>query len=469
MISNFVFPIIISIELFIYAEDFLKKNNYSVMILFSFFLVTIFLYFIERSKHEELKGNAMTVDVFFVLFFSVVHFLGVFLNFFFGTDILTKGFYYINYNYIDDAVLFSLIGLQSFVAGYFYKFRKRKKYKFNENIKLPENIEKAILTTSVFLFVFSVLYFYEMFLKGAFSEGYSGSVRGYASGIFIVGTLFFQSILMPMVFVYFFSNIKNKETFNTKFLFLPFFSIIFNVLSNIIIGDRDFLLSFVLIILITYSMIIKKMGILSLFTFIFLGSFIMGVIGYARNYSNKDMELYKETANDFAEDTEGFLSGIRTLSDSFRTVTASIEAVEKEGYFYGKLHLADILGVVPFAGKFIYSPEPQYVGSAGFLTWYIREGDFSSGEGSSYVADLYLEFGLFGITIISFFIGLLTAYLFMKKSFFWMIIFLVWIQHLIGTSRGNINISKPLLWPIIYLSIMFYILKIKERKDEVPE
>ena len=87
------------------------------------------------------------------------------------------------------------------------------------------------------------------------------------------------------------------------------------------------------------------------------------------------------------------------LALSVRTLAVSVESVPEEfDYHYGGFQLQQIAAVVPGAqgmvNKLVYNGDPRYNGSANFITYLIHRRPVDYGDGSSVIADLYLDFGI---------------------------------------------------------------------------
>lgn len=93
------------------------------------------------------------------------------------------------------------------------------------------------------------------------------------------------------------------------------------------------------------------------------------------------------------------------LAQSMVTTTQAVAIVEQRGgYYYGQLWISQILGLLPFMqGVFLNLTgwSIDDVSSAALITRYTLGNSPHSGLGTSFVADIYLNFGIPGVVIAS--------------------------------------------------------------------
>jgi hypothetical protein len=103
-------------------------------------------------------------------------------------------------------------------------------------------------------------------------------------------------------------------------------------------------------------------------------------------------------------------SSLIELALSSRTLAVSVRDVPSEfDYQYGMFQFQQLVSIVPGAQRLInnivYDGNPIYDGSANFITYLIHRRSVDYGDGSSVIADLYLDFGIIGVVIVMFIFG----------------------------------------------------------------
>jgi hypothetical protein len=171
-------------------------------------------------------------------------------------------------------------------------------------------------------------------------------------------------------------------------------------------GDRGPLMSYSLCFISGYFFVKKiklsyKKGIL----FIFTGAIMISILGMVRNL-NKDLSFTEKIQLSLTENENdsriSFLPVTKELATSVRTLHHAVNYVPRNhDFLYGRFQLQHLTVALPFFSIFspiIYEDTSwKYAGSSSFITW-IRQGDFpTSGDGTSCIADFYLDFGMFGV------------------------------------------------------------------------
>lgn len=106
-----------------------------------------------------------------------------------------------------------------------------------------------------------------------------------------------------------------------------------------------------------------------------------------------------------------------TLGGAQRCTCLAIDGIDKGVYphTYGLLTCASIIKSIPFVGKkfldFINFPGILMEGSAQLITIQYYGLNPTSGLGTTYLADMYIEFGIWGVVIISFIYGIMIKFI----------------------------------------------------------
>lgn len=173
------------------------------------------------------------------------------------------------------------------------------------------------------------------------------------------------------------------------------------------LGDRSPLIQVIFIYYIVYLSVTgicpsKK----TLITGLTAGVFIVAFLGYSKEFrdNNTIFERVNATweANPYEDQQESVVPATYELSTSYRCLSYSVEDIQRFGnYGYGKYQLTYIVSIIPFAAGMF--------GLRDITSTYIShliQGDFLSyGNGTSVIADFYLDGGLVGVLLGMFIFG----------------------------------------------------------------
>ncbi|MFE2861287.1 O-antigen polymerase [Sphingobacterium multivorum] len=251
------------------------------------------------------------------------------------------------------------------------------------------------------------------------------SITGFTVGGTYIGTSSYYYILLirsvTIVSAILIFNTVIKEGIKKDIYFylkenkFSFFVILFFLLYVLVGGDRGPALT-ILSILIFGFILINKMWLKTRHLFIglfvvFLLSSIFTFVEVLRLMNNETLSL--ATLNDtlFSYKDYENVSGI-----TIRCTSLAIEGIENNLYphTYGIFFLQYLLQGIPFVGNAILEnlmPVDSMLskGSAHLLSIQYYGFNYTSGLGTSYLADIYIEFGVIGVIIISLFYGFMVG------------------------------------------------------------
>jgi len=189
-----------------------------------------------------------------------------------------------------------------------------------------------------------------------------------------------------------------------------------NILFSIYVGDRGPVITYSILL---FSIFFIKFYRLSFFKVIFIvvfSSFFLTILGEARTrISGEGFVGRVSSANQdattpvwFDERVPG--SNFVELALSVRTLAVSLRDVPHEfSYQYGMFQIQQLVSVVPglqgLVNKAIYDGNVIFNGSANYITYLIHRRHVDYGDGSSVIADLYLDFGVVGVIVVMFLFG----------------------------------------------------------------
>lgn len=420
---------------------------------FNFLLKTSILVFISVILHfsHVRDKNYFRIDFFFLVSLIFVHlqwivtylFEGILPDYYNRLDSYRQ---YVNYG-----TWISGVGIQSWIIG----FRIKNKIKTGINIfHIKQN--PLLIPFSVFLFI--------LFLSSVGNEFLTGTYRDKANWNILASYAYilFNSTAFLLIIQFFFKkNNKEKNTLknfikrNNKFviIFIAAYCALF-----LYLGDRGGPLECFLIISIFYGTYIKPIGLGKSLTAFILAGTLFTFIGLTRNEQNFNFSESQVTD-----------IGLQ-LGNSVRTLYKSIEYVDKNDIFYGKLFIGNLVGVVPFGQKIyteVFDVSINELNTSNFTT-FLTYGDISfSGEGTTIIADVYFNFGVSGVVLMLMFLGYFMKLVYLKmfnpNNFYWILIAAVFAANSVFYARASyFTPLKSLFYVSLIYLIFFKVSKIKK-------
>jgi oligosaccharide repeat unit polymerase len=456
MFLKIFFSFLIFILFVIEPEFNAMPNSKLLNIYLIIFSIAVFAHFIFNKNK-----NWFRIDLIFLLGFSIVHFQWALMyslegitpndySFFWATSSYTE---YINYG-----TWLSTIGIIAWFLGF---ASLKRTYIQKETISYFKINYKVFFYFVLLIFIMFLLTAGQDYLSGAVYKGESKSATG--AGISVYFQLLFSYSIVILCTIGILNILEDKNLTYTqiikkidKKILLLFTATIFIFLY---VGDRGGALQPMLASLILYGTFIKPINKKQFFLIIFLGAVLMTLIGIGRaEKSNDNILLAGVNKVEFNSNYEFTLE----LANSARTLYKSLSNVpERHDFFYGKLWVSQILANIPLA-QAVYlniSGDKIYeLDSAEYIT-YITRGKFSnSGEGSSLIADIYLNFGIYGVILFMFLFGMFFKKIInefeLKSSLYWIIAGAILASYAFYLGRGGLLYPlRPILWSILLVFI----------------
>lgn len=422
----------------------------------------IAILFISTGLHllDQKDKNWFRLDILFLLGFVIVHFQWAIMYTLSDVDLLSIKYFshgvtdtiYVNYG-----TWISTVGILSWFLGYSVFQVKLKEYK-----KVYRIYYRKLLILTAILFVLFLLTAGNNFYSGGIYKGEGGSSSAEGIGAYIQLIFSISIIALTSVII-----LNSKYSLTTKFIqWVLLLDKKYLVLTGTyvflfsLIGDRGAALQIGMTFLILFGSLVRAINIREFCVIVVFGAIIMTLIGLGR--SSLDSENI-------------FVSGARRvelrsvydptleLAGSARTLYAALESVpERHEYFLGKLWLGNLIGVVPLLQAFyleLTGDEAYELGSSQYIT-YLRYGSRPpSGEGTSLIADIFLNFGLVGVVLFMFTLGLfikkLQNELNTQKSYYWIVSAGIFSSVVFYMGRGGLfDGVRPVLWGL--LLVMFF-------------
>lgn len=378
---------------------------------------SIFLY-LRSLKIINKSISWISFNIIFLFGFIIVYFQIPILNVL-GFRLPPLYFSYIwgNETVINKSVLLSSIGLLSFFIGALI-FRKQLKVPhFNMNVK----------NHSIFLLLLFTYLFYFLFLVNAGSYIYGeytpDDATGWASYFYKLFKVFLSACIIVKV-----SEITMVEKDNlplNQFLNIFGYPLAFILgvflLLSLFVGDRGPVIYFSLLSFGVYFLRFKKINFFKMITAVITLSIILTVIGEVRqsrsdgsSFSSRVVATITNVSSDKRTSRmyDEIVPGDKTLelAMSIRTLNHSILNVpDKHEHTYGLFQIKYLYSIIPgLSGKLnnlLFDGDKKYDSSSTYITYLIQGDKPLYGDGTSILADIYLDFGVYGIIFIMFLLG----------------------------------------------------------------
>lgn len=409
MILKVIFLILISFFNFaLWFEDYHSIES------ISFYLPLISIIFSIVFVLSKIKNRRVEFKVYYLFIAGVVYFNApLYFKALFNTqealnDLL---FYNIKLEYFIKSNYLLGLSLPLISAGYIFKTNvlkdykhKSKKHYYTPSISESENIKVYVIFTIIFLIL-------------------SISITGFTVGSTYIGTssyfyiLVIRMINLVGVMLIFNRLASNNFSFQLSSLnkveITSLFTILIFIIYVLIGGDRGPAFVIMLILAFGYLLMNKMtlrvkdllLGSLFIVLIYMLFSFISVLRLTGDDVFNK--EIIHEALINYEDHSP-------TLGLQVRTTSAAIEGIEKNLYphTYGQFFIQSMIKSIPYIGNkitnsFFYNTSIYKDGTASLITTQISGVDYASGLGTSYLADTFIEFGLFGVIVFSFLYGLM--------------------------------------------------------------
>tara|TARA_R110002033_G_scaffold143959_1_gene182055 strand:+ start:5618 stop:7003 length:1386 start_codon:yes stop_codon:yes gene_type:complete len=433
------------------------RSNINANILNLYLISFLSMVVLHLYIESKIYRNWFRIDVFFLLGFTIVHFQWLIMYRF--SNLIPKNLtrIWIDDDYLNYGTWLSVIGGVSFLLGY-WSLNKIKK---NTKPLLNFNYTKLLYFT-IALFALFLLSVGSGFFSGArYIKGESYTPGGLSSYIKI---LFSISLTLLTVFVVLNNKNSHKKSFlrwmmalNKSYLIL----VLVYVITFLAAGDRGGPISLILTLFILIGSFVRPFKLKELVLAIVVGASLMTIISLGRGVDSNNNIL--ESGYENLELNSGYDFTLE-LANSVRTLYTSVSQVPmNHDFFYGQLWSGNVLSVVPFA-QTVYvqmlGVDNEYLGSAEYITFLTFGKNPRSGEGTSLIADIYLNFGPVGVVLLMFVLGFilkkLNLNLLVSNDLRWIIVAAIFggVSFYLGRSTFFVML-RPVIWsfPLTYFLI----------------
>ena len=378
------------------------------------------LFFITTIKKNN-KGKMQYLRPFFILLLgmTIVNFQVIIDTLFgsFNTELTIWQFQ----DYIGQCLYLGIIAQTSLTMGYVcnkYNFViLRKGGSRLSTFNVPRHLWGGILLVLFVIFILTIDV--QAFLRG------DSTVNDGSFDREIGTSALYSELILNVFFVIIISvttiTFSKEEDDKSIKKYLSSFPIVFWIvfvaylILRLFSGDRGPVMYNLATLLFAYVYATKRVySITSLAIFLIIGAFGITIIGIARK---KTSELTYEAKIAYAieefkkSDAQSFIPVTQELAGSVKVTAIAIRGIERGSIEqgYGRYNIMEWTNAVPFSSKLMYALFPSLKDKS-FIATEILTVDgygkyYSSGLGNTSIADVYLDFGTFGIPILFFFFG----------------------------------------------------------------
>ena len=244
-------------------------------------------------------------------------------------------------------------------------------------------------------------------------------------------------------------------------------SITVYIILLILIGDRSGPLSLILAILIFIGHFIRKFKLSEVLILTLIGGFLLTIVGLGRS-DTSGIGMFEAGITELREASE--YDPTLELANSVRTLNSAVSYINKNNnqFFYGSMWVADFLSPFPFAQTFylkLTGIKPHTINSSSFITFLYYGKGAPSGEGTSLIADIYLNFGVIGIAFFMFLLGMfiknISYQLLTPSSMKWIIMAAIFCGMSFYYSRSSyFMFLRDVVWGLLLFN---FLVKAKKR------
>ncbi|WP_180103136.1 O-antigen polymerase [Acinetobacter sp. YH12126] len=448
----YFFSIII---LFIIKPDKYSAFDYEYNFILGIYYSVIFLAFLLEQRLKD--SNWLRFDVIFLLGYTIVHFQIPFLASL-GIEPSNPSFVWLNKEVVNYSTWMSTLSIVIWIFAYSLISKrvilKNESDYLTINYKLYDNI-------LIFVFVGFILTVGNNFLKGAYDVNSWGG-----------GATYFLLILKVMIYlriIYFFQDINKNISFKEILRKIISNKLFVTVLSAYTLlffftGSRGEVLRIALILAFSYSIFIKKISFKFILLSIVIGSIIFTLMGLGRGRDANELSDQNILQRGYAElkEKDTNINFTEELAYSVRIQYRAVDVVpDSHPYLYGVIYLPTIVSAIPFASGFFvknFDIPDAYLDSANFFTYLGQGNNVTYGEGSEILADIYINFGLYGVFFIMFLFGAISAKVSNEaknKRINYLLIYSILLMSAIAINRGTIFYFYKDIVYILFLHYFF--------------
>ncbi|MDO5542827.1 MAG: O-antigen polymerase [Acinetobacter sp.] len=454
----------------VFLPDFFNFDYLVYIFVIIFLALAVYSF---RDRVLVLNGNYVTITFLFLLSFLIVHFQ-FYLDYIFALRDKLNAYLYLDYNVVPKAITLAAIALLCYLIGVTYQSVVALK---GYQIKAKKNINFSLIFLKILFVSLFILNLYVTpfeYYQGNYGDYMNNNKISYLQSI--SNQLFQVSIWSYIICIIIGLAQKEVKFYNLyqyilKFGFLFLLIVTLYSFLTLSAGSRNPIIKICLLLFVGYVILSKKLinPIVYLVLIVIFGYFIE-FIGYFRNVDGSldilsrlnEAYLLKSDYQNAIDQKSLFLPSVE-LAGSVDAYHAIVMDQEHNSKLYGLGILAPLISIVPGLGYLIQSVfSIELKGSAQYITEMMGT---SYGTGTTALADIYLNFGLWGVIFIFFVFGYYVAKLdeksyrdFKNISLLNQVLFMVLISNAIYLGRASIFYvfsDVVLVYVIVIMSILF--------------
>lgn len=414
------------------------------------YLVLISVFLLDQRLKNK---NWLRFDLIFLIGYTIVHFQIPFLASI-GVEPTRPDFVWLNKDVVNYATWMSLVAINFWILGFTFFLNRKKLEIQNQDFIINYNLFDIILLIFFIGFLSTVG---RNFLSGAYDVNSWGGEATYF--------LLVLEVLLYLRVLYFFKALKSNKSIVSIFRELLKYKIFLHVILCFTVlffltGSRGEVLRILLVIAFAYSIYVKKISFKFILISIIIGSFIFTIMGLGRGRDAAQLgdQSLLQRGYTVLQETDKRSNFTDELATSVRIQYRAIDTVPlSHSYLYGVTYIGTLVGVVPFASGFIIDSlniPYCYQGSARFFTCLGQGNNITYGEGSEVLADLYVNFGLYGTFFFMFLFGALAGKSTTgvnQRNFNYIVIYTVLLITALSINRGTIlYIYKDIFYMLLF-------------------
>lgn len=454
----------------VFLPDFFNFDYLIYIFVVIFLALAVYTF---RYKNPILNRNYVTITFLFLLSFLIVHFQ-IYLDYIFSLRDKLNVHLYLDYNIAPKALTLAAIALLCYLIGVTYQSIVELN---SSQIKTIKNINFSLVflkTLFVFLFLLNLYVTPFEYYQGNYGNYMNNNKISYLQSI---SNQFFQvsiwSYIICVIIGLAQKEIKfyNLHQYILRFGFLFLLIVALYSFLTLSAGSRSPIIKIFLLLFVGYVILRKKLinPIVYLVLIVFFG-YLIEFFGYFRNVDGSldilsrlnEAYLLKSDYQDASDQKSLFPPSVE-LAGSVDAYHSVVMDQEHNSKLYGFGVLAPLISIVPGLGYLIQSTfSIELKGSAQYITEMVGT---SYGTGTTALADIYLNFGLWGVVFVFVMFGYYVSNLdtksyrdFKNISLLNQILFMVLISNAIYLGRASIFYvfsDVVLVYVIVMLSIFF--------------
>lgn len=468
------------------------SRNFAIFISIVIFFVCIVMILLQDGQSESLLGKSLLLSsVLFIIPFIIkdekrlssymfrpfiVFLMGYFIVFFQKYYDLYCGLaskddsVFWNSNLIVYSLLLSCLGLAAFLIGYYSSAYRGKKTQNNAPRFFDMNMMRKLMVLATFLII---VFKAKDLISGNYSqedlEKNAGGMSNYSSIFFVV--VYFALLSLSVYNCCLLKNHSLKD-FLGQFGYKSIICVLIYIALLTIGGSRSNVIIVLssLVFAIFYIRNIK----IKLF-YIIIGvavfSYVLSFIGITRNLKGMSLSEKARAVESINLERKSIFSPTLEYAGSLETFNASLDYVpSKHDFLYGSFHVRNLVSAIPFSSRvsrLFFDNRKQYHSSDFFITYIIQGEYYTYGNGTSLNADLYLNYGVIGIVVGLFILGMVfrktenNVLLENTPTFNYIVLFLFMMGYALPYSRNGF------LAPINYIMFTYILLFFYKKRYKV--